>query len=72
MEKLEKVLREKGYKLRIIAQLGVTFDVNECVSFSILKSGIAVIEGLGEERQALSLFKEIIVDGFGVPWAQID
>lgn len=72
MEKLEQVLRERAYKVRIMAQLGVTFDVNERVAFSILKSGVAVIEGLDKESQALSIFKEIMVDGFGISWAQID
>ncbi|MCJ7631574.1 HesA/MoeB/ThiF family protein [Candidatus Bathyarchaeota archaeon] len=72
MKKLEKVLREKGYSLRIKSQLVVSFDVNDRVTGSILKSGITVIEGLDKESKALSVFKEILVYGFGVSWSQID
>lgn len=72
MEKLYRILEEGGYQVKTRALMGATFDVNKEVTLSILKSGIAVIEGIKDERKALSVFKEIVVDSLGVPWSHIE
>jgi len=72
MDRLYKLLEGKSYKVRTRAYMGATFDINSGVTFSLLKSGIAIIEGIKNGEEALNIFKEIMVDGLGVPWSRIE
>lgn len=72
MEQLYKVLDAKDYNVRIRAVTGATVDVNKEVTISILRSGIAVIEGTKKPDEAKNLYKEIIVNSLNVPWTNIE
>ncbi len=71
MEKVSKLLRESGLKIEISAELGITFRYSDQVSASILKSGIAIIEGLNDKNEALDFYEKIIVDGLGIQQSYI-
>jgi len=66
MSRLEQVLEERRYKVKIKAHLGVTFDVDNRVTINILKSGVAIVEGLAKEDDAVNLFKDILHGGLGI------
>ncbi|WP_455276711.1 HesA/MoeB/ThiF family protein [[Eubacterium] cellulosolvens] len=60
LEKLVKVLEQKGFKIGIKAKLGLTFDYNDKTIVNILKSGIAIIEGMENKQKALELYENLI------------
>ena len=66
MAELQQFLAKKGFKVKISASLGITFDKDTQVSVSILKSGVMIVEGLKEKQEALSFFRETLVGGLGV------
>ncbi len=59
-------LKKNGFKVKITASLGLTFEKNEEVSVSILKSGVMIVEGLKQKQEALDFFRETFVDGLGI------
>ena len=66
MDRLNKILEERGYHSKIKAQLGATFDINDNVTISTMSSGIAILEGFKDESEVLSIYKKTIVDDLGV------
>ncbi|MDQ1280570.1 MAG: HesA/MoeB/ThiF family protein [Thermoproteota archaeon] len=72
MKKLYKSLDTKDYDIKIRAITGATIDVNKETTISILRSGIAVIEGTKNPEEALNLYKKIIVDSLNVPWINVE
>ncbi|RKY81427.1 4-methyl-5(B-hydroxyethyl)-thiazole monophosphate biosynthesis protein [candidate division KSB1 bacterium] len=72
MGKLYSNLKEMGFKIKVKADLGLTFETNSKRSASILKSGIMVIEGAEDEEEAYSLYNKIILEGLGVPKSRIE
>ena len=67
LNELQPYLKKNGFKIKINASLGLTFDKDKEVSASILKSGVMIIEGLKEKQEALNFFRETLVDGLGIP-----
>jgi molybdopterin/thiamine biosynthesis adenylyltransferase len=65
LAELRSYLNKNGFKVKINASLGITFEKDQ-VSASILKSGVMIVEGLKEKEKALSFFCETLVYGFGV------
>jgi len=72
MGKLYSNLKEMGFKIKVKADLGLTFETASKRSASILKSGIMVIEGAEDEEEAYSLYNKIILEGLGVPRSRIE
>ena len=58
-EGLKSFLRKEGVNLNVDGKLGVTFYIHD-VKMSVLKSGISILEGINEKKQALKLFNKII------------
>jgi adenylyltransferase/sulfurtransferase len=71
MDELVSLVAEMGFKIKVKAELGVTFCNEFGGETSILKSGIAVIEGAGDEMEAYSSFSKLIVDRLGIPESRI-
>ncbi|MBS7634755.1 HesA/MoeB/ThiF family protein [Candidatus Bathyarchaeota archaeon] len=71
MNELISMIAEVGFKIKVKAELGVTFDNEFGGSTSILKSGIAVIEGARDEAEAYKSFSKLIVDGLGISESKI-
>ena len=63
--KLSNFLIDIGSKIKIKAKLGITFDYDQ-TTVSILKSGIAIIEGMKDKKEAFDFYKRIIVDGLDI------
>ncbi len=68
---LYKFLIDTGLKIRIRANLGIAFDYNDKVTVSMLKSGIAIIEGMNDKKDALDFYNKITVVGLGVHESKI-
>jgi molybdopterin/thiamine biosynthesis adenylyltransferase len=66
LTELKPHLKKNGFKIKINASLGLTFDRGAEVSASILKSGIMIVEGLEEKQEALRFFRETLMEGFGI------
>jgi adenylyltransferase/sulfurtransferase len=64
---LHAYLEKKGFNIKVKANLGITFDYNNEVTTSILKSGIMIVEGAKEKEDALNLFSDIIVNRLDIP-----
>ena len=66
LTELQPYLTTKDFKVKINASLGLTFNKDQKLSASILKSGIMIIEGLKEKQEALNFFRETLVNGLGI------
>jgi len=64
---LQDYLEKKKFNLKVKANLGVTFDHENEVTVSILKSGIMIVEGAKEKKDALDLFSDLIVNRLDIP-----
>jgi adenylyltransferase/sulfurtransferase len=55
---LKNYLKRKGFSIKVEAELGLTFSLHD-VKASVLKSGIAILEGFKEKEEALKFFSEL-------------
>ena len=65
------LLKGEAISIHATTKLGVAFSVEKGVEASILSSGVMVIEGAGDESEALSLYRAIVVNKAGIPWSRI-
>ncbi len=72
MEQLYLFLKGEGFKVKVKANLGLTFDNGLKGTASILRSGIMIVDGLSSEEEAYNFYKKIIVDGLKVPTVKIE
>ncbi|MCW3974672.1 MAG: HesA/MoeB/ThiF family protein [Candidatus Bathyarchaeota archaeon] len=71
MSDLNEFLRNNGFKIQVKANLGITFNNNKEITSSILKSGIAIVEGVENMNDVLDFYNKIIVDGLGIHQSHI-
>ncbi|MBS7654598.1 hypothetical protein KEJ43_05950 [Candidatus Bathyarchaeota archaeon] len=71
MDEIISIIAEGGFGIKVKAELGVTFDNEFGGSTSILKSGITVIEGARDEKEAYKSFSKLIVDRLGISESKI-
>jgi len=71
MEDLHKFISGKHLSIKVRANLGITFNLNQKITASILKSGIMIVEGADQEEQAFELYKTVI-DDLGVLWSRVE
>ena len=55
---LKNYLTENGFSIKVEGKLGLTFS-NHDVKASVLKSGIAILEGIKEKDEALKFFSDL-------------
>ena len=67
MSDLYEYLRNMGFKIKVKANLGLTFETPSKTVTSILKSGIMVIEGAENEKEAYNLYNQIILERLKIP-----
>jgi len=72
MTKLHSLLMNNGFKIKVKADLGITFDNGFKETASILKSGIMIIEGTNSEKEAYNFYSKIIVDGLKIPSSNVE
>jgi len=72
MDKLAILLRDSGFRIKVEADLGLTFDEGIDGIASILKSGIMIVEGAKSEKEAYNFYSKIIIDGLKVPCSDIE
>jgi len=71
LDKLALIIRNKGFEIKVKAELGITFKNEFNGLTSVLKSGIAVIEGAESEEEAYQSFSNLIIDGLRFPVSKI-
>ena len=62
IEKLNLILKSKGVKVKVKADLGITFDNGFRERASILKSGVMIVEGASSEKEAYDFYTKLIRD----------
>lgn len=72
MDKLYLLLEDARFKVKVKANLGVTFGNDRNGTASILKSGIMIVEGTDSEKEAYDFYNKIIVDGLKVSRSYIE
>jgi len=72
MEKLNALLKKREFKVKMRTYLSTTFNINNKISFSILRSGVTIVEGTNDEQKVLDIFREIVVDGLGISPSRIN
>jgi adenylyltransferase/sulfurtransferase len=73
MNRLYSLLEDGGFEIKVRAELGVTFNNSGLKgAVSILKSGIMIIEGLNNEKEAYDLYSKIIIDGLKISRQNIE
>jgi len=72
MDELCSTVKNKGFKIEVKADLGLTFDNGLKGTASILKSGILIIDGLGNEREAYDFYNKMIINEFRIPRSEIE
>ena len=55
---LKTYLAKKGFSIKVEGKLGLTFVLND-VKASVLKSGIAILEGIKEKERVLKFFRDV-------------
>jgi len=61
-EAFSHIMRKHEVKPLVSGELGLTFSYEGGLKVSLLKSGVAIIEGAGSKEQALEVYKNIIAE----------
>ena len=69
---LALVVESNGFRIRVKAELGITFDNEFGETTSILKSGVTIIRGAKSRKEAYKSFSNLIIDGLGIPFSKIE
>jgi len=72
MDELPPLLANSGFKTKVKADLGMSFGNGLEETVSILKSGIMIVEGVNNEKEAYDFYSKIIVDGLKVTRLNIE
>jgi len=72
MKDLHEFLTKRHFQIKVKAKLGITFNYNQRISASALKSGVMIIEGANDRDEAIEAYKGVISDGLGVSWSRIE
>ena len=72
MNRLYLHLKDKGFEIKVKANLGITFSYNSKATASILKSGVMIIDGVNSESEAYDFYKKIIVSGLKTHLSRIE
>jgi len=72
MDELYSILKEDGFKIKVRASLGITFNGHMLEKATILKSGIMIIEGAKSEKEAYDFYIKLIVNRLGFPTSKIN
>ena len=66
LDKLNKILEENKIKIIRKGELGTTLNYNEKITVSIVTSGVSIIVGALEEKRALEIFSDIIINKLNI------
>lgn len=72
IQNLTQRLKTRGFTIEVAAKMGVTFRYNPEVTVSILSSGVAVVVGVKEEIEALTIYSDVISEEMQVDLNRVD
>ena len=72
MEQVCGLVVKRGFRVKVSAGLGTTFDWSPTGRASLLSSGIMIVEGARDEGEAYDLFRRLVIHGLGVPESDVD
>lgn len=71
LDKVISMVKSGGFKIKVKARLGISFENEFGGVTSLLKSGIMIIEGAKNEEEAYNSFLELIVNKLGIPYSKV-
>ena len=71
LNELASIVENRGFKIKVKAELGITFKNEFGGVTSVLKSGITVVEGAESEEEAYKSFSELIINRLKVSASKI-
>ncbi|MEM3062896.1 MAG: hypothetical protein QW303_05065 [Nitrososphaerota archaeon] len=72
IDELYRFLINNGFNINIKANLGITFKNDLKITASILKSGIMIVEGADNEKEAYDFYSKIIIEKLKIPRSNIE
>ena len=72
MEQVCGLVVKSGFRVKVSAGLGTTFDWSPTGRASLLSSGIMIVEGARDQKEAQDLFRRLVINGLGVPESDVD
>tara|TARA_B100001245_G_C22862161_1_gene414569 strand:+ start:75 stop:1190 length:1116 start_codon:yes stop_codon:yes gene_type:complete len=72
LKRLNEIIEEKELRIIREGELGTTIQYNEQITISIVSSGVSIIVGALEEKRALEVFNEIIINELNINPEKID
>ena len=72
LDKLNQIIINKQMNIIRKGELGTTLQYNEKITISIVTSGVSIIVGALEEKRALEIFSEIIINELEINPEKID
>ncbi len=69
---LHDFLKKGSFQIKAEAKLGITFNYNEKIYASALRSGVMIVEGANERDKAIEVYRKVISDGLDIPWTRIE
>ncbi|MEM1574499.1 MAG: HesA/MoeB/ThiF family protein [Nitrososphaerota archaeon] len=72
IDELYRFLINNGFNINIKANLGITFKDDLKIAASILKSGIMIVEGADNEKEAYDFYSKIIIEKLKIPRSNIE
>jgi adenylyltransferase/sulfurtransferase len=72
MNNVHNLLENKGFKIQLKANLGITFHKNLNEKVSLLKSGVMILEGMKSEKDAYSFYRGLISDQLETPLSNVE
>jgi len=72
MDVLYSLIERDGFEIKVKGDIGLTFNNGPDNSVSILKSGIMIIEGAKDEKEAYDFYCKIMIGKLRVPRSSIE
>ena len=72
MEQVRGLVINSGFRVTVSAGLGTTFEWSLAGRASLLSSGIMIVEGARDQKEAQDLFRRLVINGLGVPESDVD
>jgi adenylyltransferase/sulfurtransferase len=72
LDMLASIIKRAGLKIKVKAEMGITFENEFGGLTSILRSGISVVEGAKNAEEAYKSISKLIIDELGIPKSKIE
>lgn len=72
MNVLYNLLEGQGFRIKVKAELGLSFENSLKATTSILKSGIMLVEGVNNEKEAYAFYSKLLMNGLDISRSSVE